>query len=39
MFIFRLHDIFRNTNPVGNSDNYELACDGVILDMDYNPLQ
>ena len=39
ILFFRLHDIFRNTSPTGNNDNLELACDGVILDMDYNPLE
>ena len=35
---FRLHDTFRNTSTYpGNHDNMELACDGVIMDMDYNP--
>ncbi|XP_077985512.1 uncharacterized protein LOC144440123 [Glandiceps talaboti] len=31
-----LHDCFRNTNP-GSLDTIELACDGIILDMDYSP--
>ena len=39
LMFFRLHDIFRNTSLTGNTDNLELACDGVILDMDYNPTQ
>ena len=39
ILFFRLHDIFRNTSPTGNNDNLELACDGVILDMDYNPIE
>ncbi|KAH3833025.1 hypothetical protein DPMN_106327 [Dreissena polymorpha] len=33
----RLHDTFRNTSLApGNHDNLELACDGVIMDMDYS---
>uniref|UniRef100_A0ABM0LXS1 Uncharacterized protein LOC102806264 n=1 Tax=Saccoglossus kowalevskii TaxID=10224 RepID=A0ABM0LXS1_SACKO len=31
-----LHDCFRNTNP-GSFDKLELACDGIIIDMDYSP--
>ncbi|KAL4227310.1 hypothetical protein ACF0H5_012756 [Mactra antiquata] len=34
----RLHDTFRNTGKT-NHENMELACDGVIMDMDYNPIQ
>jgi hypothetical protein len=33
----RLHDTFRNTGSNGLHENVELACDGVIMDMDYNP--
>ncbi|XP_053405199.1 uncharacterized protein LOC123523222 isoform X1 [Mercenaria mercenaria] len=33
----RLHDTFRNTGTNGKHENVELACDGVIMDMDYNP--
>lgn len=35
----RLEDTFRNTNRngLGKNESLELACDGVITDIDYNP--
>ncbi|XP_071170422.1 uncharacterized protein [Mytilus edulis] len=33
----RLHDTFRNTAPDPKVDNLELACDGVIMEMDFSP--
>ncbi|XP_048258792.1 uncharacterized WD repeat-containing protein alr3466-like [Haliotis rufescens] len=33
----RLHDNFRAANSAHGQDNMELACDGVILCMDYSP--
>ncbi|KAJ8303923.1 hypothetical protein KUTeg_017506 [Tegillarca granosa] len=33
----RMHDTFRNTAPGASYESLELACDGVIMDMDYSP--
>ena len=39
MLYYRLHDTFRNTGTNSHHENVELACDGVIMDMDYNPIR